>query len=267
MWLHFVNLSLRTWHALVQAFGTTTLGFFLFALVVPILTAVLTALWFYFRHHREWKAITASAVRTGFTTLAAVVLVVCVSYVVCFIPTVYEDHQLLAKRLVELAKENKALRKDLEVHRHGMVTSDAVFANTIYLLQAFRMYRHAIGPDAKCTIYVTAPPDAAAVASLTTQFQISVSNCATFGPMDNASPSGQHETTEGSKPGFVTINAPEGDRGADELMSQLTHVFRVDRGYKSIPKGRLAEAPQSNAIWMQFGQGATFESELREAKK
>jgi hypothetical protein len=266
MWPHFVNLSHRTWEALVLASGTSTFGIFLFSIAIPVVTSVLTAAVEWKRKSR--KEVIRDSLKSGGIVLVALIVVLGMTYLGFFVPTVYNDHQTLAKQVEDLSRKNKERSDELETHRHGMVTTDPVFPNTIYLLEAFRMYRVPIGHDAKCTIYVTAPPEAEAIASMTAQFQINVSNCSTFGPMGtDLPPSMQKEALEGSTPGFVTINAPEGDRAADELMNRLTSVFRVKRGYREVPKGRLAEYPTSNAIWIQFGSQAAFASELRERGK
>jgi hypothetical protein len=45
-----------------------------------------------------------------------------------------------------------------------MVTTDPVFPNTIYLLQAFDIYRHA-EKGHTCVVYLTAPPQDSIMAS------------------------------------------------------------------------------------------------------
>ncbi len=166
-----------------------------------------------------------------------------------------------------IAAQNEILMKSVQSRRHGLDTTEPVFANTIYLLQAFRMYRVALGHDAKCTIYVTAPPDSLPTASMVAQFSIATSNCATAGPHGgDLTPTLEKEVLEGSVPGMVIVHAAEGDKTAHVLVNQLTHVFRVKRGYKSIPKGRISETYPPNRIWLQFGVNTRFASELRENK-
>lgn len=263
---HFLNLAHRNWEALVSVSGTSTFGIFLFSIAIPLITVFLTAA-------VEWKKksrrlVIQDSVNAGGIVLVALIVVLGFTYFGFFVPTIYNDHQTLAKKVDELSKKSKELSADLETHRHGMVTTDPVFPNTIYLLEAFRMYRVALGQKAKCTVYVTAPPEAEALASMTAQFQINVSNCATFGPMGtDLPPSMQKEALEGTTRGFVTINAPEGDRAADELTSRLASVFRVKRGYREIPKGRLAEYPTGHFVWIQFGPQSAFASEHREQNK
>jgi len=172
----------------------------------------------------------------------------------------YEEQAAVAQRVPELERE-------LTHRRHTIDTSDPVFPNIIYLLQAFRMYRVALGPDTKCTVYITAPPNSAATASMIEQFSIATSNCGTFGPLATDSPSLEKEALEGSTPGMITLHAPEGNKSADALFNALTPHFRMKRGYKTIPAGRLADAPQENYVWLQFGTGVRFDSELREAER
>jgi hypothetical protein len=125
------------------------------------------------------------------------------------------------------------------------------------------MYRIALGPDTKCTVYVTAPPTSEALASMVAQFQIAVTNCATFGPPGMDTPTLLKEALQSSSPGVLTVNAPENSKAADELTAKLAPHFRVKRGFKEIPKGRLAEQ-SPEYVWLQFGENAAFSSELTE---
>lgn len=269
MWNYYCSLFKDCWEAFRASLGTTSLGF-VAPLIVSVLSIAITLFIVLKKQGKEamlkrWREDAAIALRVTLVVTAVVYVPI---FVWSSIHTIYGQHESLAVQVKNLEQKNKALELDLELHRHGMVTGDPVFPNTIYLLEAFRMYRVALGYDAKCTIYVTAPPEADAIASMTAQFQINVSNCATFGPMGtDLPPSMQKEALEGSTPGFVTINAPENDRAADELMNRLNSVFRVKRGYREIPRGRLAEYPRSNAIWIQFGSQSAFASELRERGK
>lgn len=181
----------------------------------------------------------------------------------------YEEQKELAQHLREerkqLIKDNALLSQALSHRKHSIDTTDPVFPNIIYLLQAFRIYRNTIGHDAKCTIYITAPPDSIPAASMVAQFSIATSNCATFGPMgSNLTPSLENEAREGSVPGIIIAHAPEHDKAADKLVNHLNPHFRVKRGYKAIPVGRIAKSSLHNNIWLQFGANTRFSSELRD---
>ena len=67
------------------------------------------------------------------------------------------------------------------MRKHSISTTDPVFPNIIYLLQAFNLYRHSLN-GAPGVIKISAPPESQPVASMMAQFSNSVSGCYTFGP-------------------------------------------------------------------------------------
>lgn len=180
---------------------------------------------------------------------------------------------LTPKRLYEeqkeIAKNVPKLKVALERKTHGLDTNDPVFGNTITVLNAFRMYRIGIGHGNKCTIFITSPESSIHIARTISQLQIAVSDCMTFGPVVEESPSRQRENMEGAISGFLIINAPESDIAANALMD-LSPSLPVKRGYRLIPKGRIAIEPfvsrtdrsTGNYIWLQFGIGVKWNSQL-----
>lgn len=171
--------------------------------------------------------------------------------------------QVLRRERDELIKRNTFLAEALQHRKHSIDTTDPVFPNIIYLLQAFRMYRNALGHGAKCTIYITAPPDSVPAARMVAQFSIATSNCATFGPHGiDLTPTLEQEALEGSIPGIIIAHAPEHHRATDILVNHLNPHFRVKRGYKTFPEGRIAKTSPHNNIWLQFGANTRFNSEL-----
>src|SRR5258705_7908488 len=118
-----------------------------------------------------------------FTTVFFAALVA-ISFGAFLVRTVYDLHQTLADTNQRLIASNENLSTDLEIRKYSISTADPVFPNTIYMLQAFNIYRHALA-GAPCQIKVIAPPESAAMASMIAQFSNSVSGCSTFGPMDS----------------------------------------------------------------------------------
>jgi len=197
-------------------------------------------------------------------TLSAVAATIAVAFLLLLVNFFFFTPMKLYEEKAQAAQRVDELHRELEHRRHTIVTSDPVFPNIIYLLQAFRMYRVALGHDTRCTVYITAPPDSAETASMVQQFSIATSNCATF-MTGTDTPTLEREALDGTVPGFITLNAPEGSRTADALFAALTPHFRTRRGYRAIPQGRLAEV-QQEYVWLQFGNGVRFDSELREAE-
>jgi len=221
----------------------------------------------------RWAGATAltSRVKTvlsGLLGTAVIGILIFVFNVLFLTPKrVYEEQHTKADSLENDLKATRieagTLRTDLEHHRHSIATDDPVFPNIIYLLQAFRMFRIELGPTTKCTVYVTAPPESVSIAGVVAQFSIATSNCGTFGPMGtNLPPSILKTIMEGAIPETVIVNASEHDKAADRLTTELSHVFRVERGYKQIPPGQIAQV-ESKYVWLQFGKGTQFASELR----
>jgi hypothetical protein len=257
----FSEFMVRAWNSFQEALGANTLStaVSILATVAAIIGAV------YFTLRRDGKAAMLVRLKEEWWTVTRIgFFVIVVVHGPLFIwkglLVTLQTDQLALKNATS---ENQRLKLELDAHRHAISTRDPVFPNTIYLLQAFRMYRVALGPSTRCTVYVTSPPDSAATASMVAQLQIAVSNCATFGPMGTDMPALSKEALEGSTPGFITVNARENSKAADELAARLSPHFKVKRGYKEIPKGRLADIVPEQ-VWLQFGENTRFASELRQ---
>src|ERR1700680_3219604 len=146
MWTHFVNLLGHTWNAMVRATGTTTLGFIVWTLAITAVGWVVTVVTNWLELGRAktvspFQQAIASSRLPGIILAVAVFGLVFVVYSVFLVQTVYRDHQSLVARNRELADSNNSLSVDLNWRRHNISTTDAVFPNIIYLLQAFQIYR------------------------------------------------------------------------------------------------------------------------------
>jgi len=130
----------------VSATGTTTLGFIVWTLAISAVGwgATVAARWHELAvlgtDHPFNQALRDSLRAGGFLTLGVAGLVL-ISYSAFLIRTVYEDHRLLVAKTQVVTNTNLELIKELELRKHSMVTTDPVFVNTIYLLQAFNVFQ------------------------------------------------------------------------------------------------------------------------------
>lgn len=196
----------------MTAFGTTTLGFIVWTLLLGAVGwgVNVAALWYKLSKSKAPHPL-SQALRepllAGKFLAPGVGVILTASYAYFFARTVYQDHQSLVSRIAVLSKTNAGMTRELEVRQHSMVTSDPLFPNTIYLLQAFDSYRHAQN-GRPCVIMLSAPPDSNGMASMVAQFTNSVSGCFTFGPLEpDLSPDIEKRTTDGMIPDRIVFHA------------------------------------------------------------
>lgn len=270
MFPHFLNLLHRSWAALVSASSTSTLGFVLWTIGVTVIgwTATVAAKWFELwrakRNQPLRSALDASFV-PGMFLLGGMAVFVFVTYGYFVMRTVYDDHQYFVAQNGQLAENNKALSADVQWRKHNISTTDAVFPNVIYLLQAFSIYRHALNGQ-RCVVMITAPRESAALASAVAQFSNSVSNCFTVGPVDATSnPDAEAATMTGMVPDMVVFHAAKGDKAANALMGALGNQIRLKLSYQPPPKDFYSLPPSVgpvHVVWLQFGTDSKWNSEL-----
>jgi hypothetical protein len=255
VWPAVISFLLRSWESFRNSLGTTSLGF-IAPLVVSVVSVVAT-LYFILRE-QGMAAMKISWKQDAWVALRVIVVVTVLVYGPIFlyqgiVRTIYNDRQLA----VQLAQQNTELSAKLEKKRHSLDTTDPVFPNTIYLLQAFSIYRHALG-GAPCQIKVTAPPESQAMANMVAQFSNSVSSCNTFGPLETrTNPDVEKETMDGMVPDLIVFHAARNDRAADQLFNGLGNQIQLKRSYE-IPAG----SPK-HFVWLQFGTRTKWNSELR----
>jgi hypothetical protein len=210
------------------------------------------------------KALITSLV-LGAVLFVCVVAFVATTYAYFVVRTVYDDHQYLVAQVRRLSESNKTLSADLKWHKHGITTTDPVFPNLTYMLQAFSIYRHALNGQ-PCVVMVTAPRESAALASTVAQFSNSVSNCSTFGPIDTTlNPDAETATMTGMVPDMVVFHAERNDKAADALISALGNQIRVKRSYTPPPKNYYTLPVGTlpvHVVWLQFGTNSKWNSEL-----
>jgi hypothetical protein len=173
----------------------------------------------------SWRAI-APALRTspkgGGVGVSIIVALAVVMWSIFLVRTDYDDHmQLIAERASGLRRISQ-LERELQAHRHSVSTSDPVFPNLIYMLQAFAVFRGEVHGES-CVVRITAPATAQPLASVFAQFSVSTSNCATFGPDAplNTNPDIKSEALDGMVPDAIVFHAQREDRAANELFMRL----------------------------------------------
>jgi hypothetical protein len=268
MWIsHLVNLLLRSWKATTDGYGTTTLGFILWVVLFTVLLwfAGLLGTWITLRRRNpatSFKEVFRDSLMTGLFSVGCILAIAVVSYSVFLLRTIYQDHQALVAANAACAKTNIEVKQQLEMRRHNMVAGDPVFVNTIYLLQAFSIYRHALN-GRRCVLMITAPADnknGNLMASMVAQFSNSVSGCFTFGPMDaNSDPDVEKRAEAGMVPDKIVFHADRGDAAADQLFTALGNLIQLKRSYDVPPaadRAHLYSIPNpgdETVIWLQFG--------------
>jgi hypothetical protein len=271
MLVHAGHLLARAWAAAMSAVGTTTLGLILLSVAVSVITWLLGALYAWLRQRnttggrRTFGHLFASTASSSFVTLAALGLIVLVTWSVFVIRTIYFDHIDLVRIHAADLKGVERLQRDLEFHRHNVSTTDPVFPNLIYMLQAFRIFRNAIGRES-CVLNVTAPAESAAMASTIAQLSIQASNCSTFGPFpSDLDPDQKTIALNGIVPNAIEFHAARDDKAALRLFEELGNQIGMVRSYDlpAYPKYQAPPGGYAHTIWLQWGTNVKWNSELR----
>src|SRR5580658_10417637 len=99
------------------------------------------------------------------------------------------------------------------------------------MLQAFRVFRNAIGMDS-CVVSVTAPPESSRMASTVAQLSIQASNCFTFGPFpSDIDPDEKTRALKGMIPDAIVFHANRDDKAALQLFDNLGNEIHLVRSY------------------------------------
>jgi hypothetical protein len=270
MLLSAFHLVIRSWCAMVAATGNNTLGFLLwtFGLAVAAACGTLTLSWLrssknagYKTRFNEATQQAAIPAAVEFLFMVAAVLIVLVIFIV---RTIAFDHSGLRYERQENAAKIASLERDLAYRKNNISTTDAVFPNLIYMMQAFRSYKNAIGKES-CVIRYTSPRETEPLASVFAQLSIQADNCPTFGPgLGDFDPDEVSDTNNGMVPEAIVFHAPKDDKAADILFMNLSNQIRMVRSYDpgranyQIPKGGY-----KHTVRLQFGSNVKWNSELR----
>jgi len=263
MWRSLFHLLIRS--------ANTSFGYF----STNMLAVVVAVAAFLFPHARLWtmegrKEMLKHVLRDIGLGGALVLVVYLCAFVWATIHIIYKDHQTLAVENERLTDSTKTLSAELEWRKHNISTTDPVFPNVIYLLEAFHVYRHQ-RKDEPCVLRVTASPDSLPLASAVAQFSNSVSGCFTFGPDPAGDPDVDKAALDGAIPGMVVFHADRDDKAADALFTNLGNQIQLRRSYDPLPQAILnfsvPATGRVRVIWLQFGAGVTWNSQLLSGKK
>jgi len=246
--------------------GTTTLGFI--APLVVSVVSILATLYYILRKHgkdamlKHWKD-------DALVALCVIPIVASLVYGPIWIyqgpvKTVFNDHQTLVVKNKELSASNKAMKLDLDWHRHNISTSDPVFPNIIYMLQAFNSFKRDMNGE-PCVLYASAPKETVALASEMMQLGGPISGCSPFGPVSADNPELDKEVIDGMVPDAIVVHAVKGEKVADGLFSTLGNQIQLQRSYRLFrnPKERWASPlrDKQRLVWLQFGKNVKWNSE------
>jgi hypothetical protein len=265
MWPHFINLLSHSWDSFRSALGTTTLGFI--APLVVSVVSILATLYYILRKHgkeavlKHWKDDALIALRV--TPIVTILVYGPIWFYQGLVKTVFNDHQILVAQNKKLSASDKAVKSDLDWHRHNISTSDPVFPNIIYMLQAFNSFKRDMNGE-PCVLYASAPKETVALASEMMQLGGLLSGCSPFGPMGADDPELDPEVVQGTVPDAIVVHAVEGEKAADNLFSTLGNQIQLKRSYRLFKHPEKRWAPQranEHVVWLQFGKNAKWNSE------
>ena len=272
MWrVHFLNLLGRSWRALMSATSSSTLGFFLWTILVAVIAyfAGVLAAALKLRSkgtvHPFKQALTESLL-TGIFSFLGLALLVLLAWAVFVVPTVYSEHQMFVAQNATLTADNATLRKDLNWRKHNISTTDAVFPNLIYMLQAFVFFKRDMN-GTSCILYFSAPKETAPLASVMAQLAGPLSGCSPLGPVSADDPDLDQEVIDGMVTDAIVVHAAKGEKAADKLFTTLGNQIQLKRSYRLLrnPKERSSSPVQNqqHLVWLQFGKNVKWNSELR----
>lgn len=101
-----------------------------------------------------------ATIRTGVINVVSIVLLLLIVWSAFVIYTLYANHMEFVRDLTATRAQVGQLQNDLEFHRHNLVTTDPVFSNIAYMLQAFASFRgrtRTTDGQPDCQIKITAP--------------------------------------------------------------------------------------------------------------
>jgi hypothetical protein len=266
----FLHLLQRSWDAMIRATGTTTLGLFVY---VILLTALLSwAVVVVEKWVRLTQAHTNQPLREALREsrlLGALIggglaLIMLSTFAVFLSATILHDHEILSTTVRTLTNDNAKLKAEVETRRHNIFMTDPVFSDVTHLLLAFDAYRHALKGE-PCVLKVTAPSDSGPLASVVPQLSNWVSDCFTFGPMPSTiDPDVETETMTGMVPGTIIFHASKDDTAANQLFDGLSSLVKLKRSYQP-PRVDYQLPPNARSphvVWLQFGTKTVWNSEL-----
>lgn len=165
------------------------------------------------------------------------------------------------KRLYEEQKAKAdtvpGLQAEIEYRKHNLDVEGPAFGNIMDVINVFRSYRATIGQDAVCEIRITSP-DNSNIARQMSSLAVAGSNCRAFGPVNTSGdPEWRQATFDGMVSGKIKLNAAKDVPGAEQLFLNLRRYVQMEWDYRTFPGG------SDHVIWLQFGPGVKWDSQLR----
>jgi len=255
-----------TWTKFLAAEGTTALGL-VSSPVASIVSAVVTvaielALQGFRRATAAWKA---NLIKV-FYVIAVVNAVVYGSvFTRLFLHTIHSETSELQSKLAGDNSTIKDLNRTLYLKRHNATFSDPAFQNAMGVLQAFTVWRKALGADAKCHILIT-QPSGDHRDTLTAFYGVLM----TAGVMGANCPNGdlqniglnplqaEQEEQKGVIPGVAVIHIPLDAPGSEALFVSLSNLFQSKRSYM------LPGSTSEQVVWIQLPADIVWNSDLFE---
>jgi len=174
--------------------------------------------------------------------------------------TIINERQISENKKTEYVSKIEALKTKYDDIWNNIKTSSPAFYNGREILRAFMSYRRTIGPDAKCMTLVTSTEDSANLAGTVIAFSVPGSNCPN-GDLQNIGVKPEDvdkESLNGMIPGKIVLHALPDTKGADRLVDDLGNLIQTTRSYE-MPR---PVKPSENIIWLQFGAGTKWNSQL-----
>ena len=270
--------------------GTTTFGWVLGSIMVPIAGGVLGALWAYVKERKIDNKRTATelfwfGVESGGVTLAAVLLVTFCAYLIWFIPTIYNIHESTAQQLISertrsekdierTTEEDQKLWRLLNDREQNINVNDPAFDHLRSVIQWFLSFRVSRGMPPRgllpsCEILFTLPTNPEGSESISDQIMFVASlfsGCGVSGS-DLSDPDAHDEAEKGAVSGEIVVHMKRADFDSSwgaNIYGQMGNRLRVARSYE-MPKpvqvytgihGQFT--PVEPLIWLQFGRGVRW---------
>jgi hypothetical protein len=239
---HFVNLLLRSWHAMTNATGTTTLGFLVWTIAIAIVAWMVSVVAKLIELRKQrgerpfQRAVSASLLSAGlsFGSIFTVVVFVWAGFVIL---TVYDDHQALVKRNQELLGKGNG--------NPYAIFANNQYASTINTFMAFAWLENLnTQPEDKnaCHLRITAPSENVQVAQVLSSIA-RAAHCFVESPdpfmIDHSAPVSE----------TVLIHVPQNRKERLGFATAMSNAFNVKTSTD------LPAESQQNLIWVQIGSG------------
>ena len=185
-------------------------------------------------------------------------------FVRIFLGEIHTDHAKTVADLDSAKQQIGELENTLEIKKHNADFGDPAFQNAIGTLQAFMIWRKAIGPDAKCRILITEPAPSDRTQTISAFYGVLMtaavvgSNC----PNGNLQNIGlnpieaEREEQKGLIRGVAVVHIPLDAKGSNDLVVKLSNLFQTKRSY-TLPREISEEV-----VWIQLGPDVTWNSDL-----